>query len=175
MGLGDTLASGAAEYALVRAYIFLIIAVILAVVFTIISIYIFRKKKVYTQKVNATINTSVCNQVNSASNKSFQWSCNMNLTYSVNGTSYQKDIIKTSNTKYSSGSTIDLYYDSTNPQNSSTSKDSNTLGYILLPIGLGLVFISYLSLYFTKKYRGFATISGGVQAVGDVARIFRYK
>lgn len=172
MALGETLASGAAEYALVRAYIFLIIAVILAVIFTIISINIFRKKKVYTQKVSATINTSTCNQVNS-SNNTIQWQCSMNVTYSVNGTSYTKDIIKTSNVKYNSGSLIDLYVDPTNPGNSSLSKDSNTIAYILLFVGIGLVGISYLSLYFTKKYRGFATISGGVQAIGDVTRIFR--
>ena len=160
-----------AEYAVIRANIFLIIACFIAIVFLFVSVNtIFFKKKIYTVPVIASIKSSNCVQTDP---KQIMFDCNLEVTYSVEGQVFNANLTKRQNTKLNVGDKIELYHEKGAPINVSVNPDNNNVAYGLLIFGVLLVGGAYLSLYFTKKYKGFATISGGVQAVGDVTSILR--
>lgn len=162
-----------AEYAVVRANIFLIIASLIAIIFLFVSVHtIFFKKKIYTEPVIASINMANCIQGTQGKNQ-ISFSCNVDVKYTIDGQSYSANLTKVQNTKLEAGKTLEVYYEKNKPNNVSINPDNNSNAYALLIVGALLVGGAYLALYFTKKYKGFATVSGGIQAVGDVTSIFR--
>jgi hypothetical protein len=97
----------------------------------------------------------------------------MDVSYKVGDQTFTKNITKNSKNKFQVGEIVSVYTEKDNPANASGDKDTNKWAYILLFVAVALVGLTYMMLYFTKRYSGFAKISGGVQAVGDIASIFR--
>ena len=173
MAVSETLAQGAGEYARVQTTIGLIIGSIIAVILLIISFYIFSSKKIFTEEVRATIQTVNCAQNHDAQNKSLTYSCNMDVKYTVGTETFTENITKNAKTKFQVGEPIAIYYEKGNPSNASADKDTNKVAYILLFVALAIVGLTYMSYYFTQKYSGFATVSGGVSAVSSIAQVFK--
>jgi hypothetical protein len=173
MPISETITEGVGEYAVIKSKIGLIIASIIAIVLIFISIRIFRSEKIYTEEVKATIKTVNCVQHNDKNKITF--SCNMDVEYKVGEQTFTKNITKNEKNKYIVGELVPVYVEKSNPSNSSSDKDTNKWAYILLFSAIVLIGLTYMLYYFTSKYKGFATISGGVQAIGDVSSIFRSK
>lgn len=173
MPVSEILTEGVGEYAVVRSTIGLIVASVIAVILLIISISIFRTKKVYTEEVNATVTTVNCVQHHDQQNRRLTFSCNMDVSYKVGEQTFTKNITKSSNNKFQVGEIVSVYVEKDNPANASGDQDTNKWAYILLFVAVALVGLTYMMLYFTKRYSGFAKISGGVQAIGDIASVFR--
>lgn len=163
-----------AEYAVVRANIFLIIASLIAIILLFVSVnIIFFKKKIYTQSVVASITMANCTQGSNQKQNKISFSCNVDVKYTVAGQEYTANLTKEQDTKLEAGKTLEIYYEKDKPNNVAVKPDTNVDAYIFLIFGALLVGGAYLSLYFTKKYKGFAVVSGGVQAIGDVTTVFR--
>jgi len=164
-----------AEYAVVRANIFLIIASLIAIALLFVSVnIIFFKKKIYTQPVVASVTMANCVQGTNKNNQNrISFSCNVDVKYTVASQDYTANLTKEQDTKLEAGKTLEIYYEKDKPNNVAVNADTNLNAYIFLIFGALLVGGAYLSLYFTKKYKGFAVVSGGVQAIGDVTTVFR--
>jgi hypothetical protein len=173
MSVSEILTEGVGEYAVIRSKIGLIIAVVIAVILTVISISIFRAKKVFTEEVKSTITEVKCVEHHDQKNKNLTFSCNIDVSYKVGEQTFTKNITKKSNNKFQVGEIVSVYTEKGNPSNASGDKDTNKWAYILLFVSLILVGLSYTLLHFTTRYKGFAKISGGVQAIGDIAGAFR--
>jgi hypothetical protein len=169
--VGNKVYSGLGEFAVINAVIGLVIGTIISVILIIIGINIFRKKKVYTEKVSSTVVKSVCSQV--SGNDTVTYKCDLELEYTIDNKTYVASLSKTSNIKYEVGSKMEIYHEKGNPENASTNIDSNTAGYILLIVGVVIIAMVYLNYYLVRKYKGYAAISGGVSAASMIGRSFR--
>ena len=169
--VGNKVYSGLGEFALINAVIALVIGIIVSIVLIIIGIILIGKKKVYTEAVTATVKKSTCSQV--SGNDSTTYKCDLDIEYSVDGVPFVASLSKTSNIKYEVGSKIEIYHEKGKPENASTTKDSNTAGYILLLIGVVVTAMVVVNYYLIRRYKGYAAISGGVSAASMIGRSFR--
>jgi len=167
---GNKVYSGLGEFSVIYSIIYLIIGLIISIVLFVIAIAIIRKKKVYTQAVTAKVTNSACSLV--SGNNTTMYKCDIDIEYSVNEKDYVASLSKTSNIKYVKDSKIEIYYEKNNPENSSSSKDSNVASYILIPVGLIIIAIVVVNFILVRKYKGYAAISGGVTAASMIGRSF---
>lgn len=167
---GNKLYSGLGEFSLIYAAISLFFGILISIIFIIIALVIIFKKKVYTQVANATVTKSTCSTV--SGNDIFTYKCDIDIEYKVAEKDYVASLSKTSNVKYEVGSKIEIYHELNNPENASTSKDSNVVGYVLIPIALLIIAIVIVNFILVRKYKGYAAISGGVTAASMIGRSF---
>ena len=168
--VGNKVYSGLGEFAVINSVISLVIGIIISIVLIVIGISVITKKKVYIETVQATVTKSTCSQV--SGNSTVMYKCDMDIEYKVGGKDYVASLEKTSNIKYQVGSKLEIYYDKNNPENASTSKDSNLIAYILIPVALTIMAAVIVNLYLVRKYKGYAAISGGVSAASIIGRSF---
>lgn len=164
---------GFGYYGIFSAYMTFAFAILLFVIFVIISIFYFEKQKIYTQPINATIVDSNC-VMSTKNGNNITYTCGLTVNYVVNNKNYTQTLnINDTKIQYSKNMSIKLYYDPKNPNKISNKQDTNLKGYIFIGVGAFLLIFSGLNLYFVKKYKAVAEIEGGLRALGGVASLAR--
>jgi len=137
-------------------YYHIIILIIVAICLLAFGIYeLVHKNKLadYTQ-ITALIQSSTCNA--SYRKNTTNYLCSMVVSYTVNNVSYQTPLTINSTTLYNKNSSIQIYYDNTNPNNivQKPAMSNKTVGYICIGISIILVIAAYI-LYRLNKNKTF--------------------
>jgi hypothetical protein len=135
----------------------LIIAIIVAVILFICAInYKNTPDNPYT---TATILSATC--TNLIFENKVEYSCILNLKYTVNGREYKNYITTQSNVYYQVNSSIDINYDLNNPNNITIKSFNNsTMSYISCGIGAIIIIGAAINYYLTSKYKFYAAGTG---------------
>jgi hypothetical protein len=123
----------------------------------LVGVYLLSQPRPRTMSVIATVGQG-SNCITSGTN----YTCALNLTYTINGTTYTNQLNTTSSTPYTPGSTIPVTVNATNPQVIVTTTPSRwylTVGWIFLILGIIILLISWLSLLVVRT-TNFYVVSG---------------
>ena len=138
--------------------ILLSVAVITTVIFVIISIYIFTREKEFSEKVQATISSADCED----EKKTGIYDCELRIYYVPKNKPQIKTeelnnvvLIPKSSKKYNKDDKIYIYHNKKYPSLISQTGQTNTWGYILLPLGFLIVVVSFFMLLKAKRYEAF--------------------
>ena len=143
----------------------LIVSIIIGLVCFGIAFYLFTNldKNLKTTKANilkSTCSTLRSNQSNQ-SNQSVSYLCSLDISYVVDNKEYKGSILTNSSTFYTSGGTIDVSYDMTNPNNVKQKQPSSILiGIILLIVGILCLFGGIFNYYLNSTSKAYAATSG---------------
>lgn len=121
----------------------------------------------------ATITTATCNTSNT--NGTSRTQCTLQLKYKDNnGVEYNNTLNSTDNKFYTPGQTIDISYESTNPNNIQMNQLSlKTLSYILSCIAVLIVVGVSINYYLAQKSKVYASFSGASDGIGMISSAFR--
>ena len=150
----------------VISLISLIVGIIIAIVLFICA-FSFQKTpdKPFT---TATILSSSCTNV--INNNKTEYSCILNLKYTVNNKEYTNFITTQSNTYYNQNAPIDITYETDNPNKIYIkSLDNTTISYISCGVGIVIILASGINYYLTSRYKFYAAGSG----VASTVNLFR--
>lgn len=163
---GTELYDNSASLGVAESYIGLIVAIIVGIVLVIVAIYLFSVNQKNLVNSVAKITSAQC--IPSTDNHgNVTYSCNMNISYVVNGKEYNGNITTDGSTPYATGENVDITYDSTDPSNV-TAKEirDSTLAWILLAAGVLIVGGAGVKYYLSTRYKMFAAAEGASSVVG---------
>jgi hypothetical protein len=152
----NKLGSGYALYSLggmaISGIIFLIVGIVL---------YTIANGKKNWKKINAIINTVNCSQSGSTTSgktNTIKFSCNMNLSYVVNGIKYTNNLDTNTSTNYSNFNNIMIDYNPSDPNEIGVDVLTSTLvGIILIIVGILLTTVGVFGFRYCWK-KGCATL-----------------
>ena len=144
----------------IMSWVNLVVGFFIGFILIVIGIVVLRNKSpTYDGKVNAKITKVEC--TGSGNNSS----CTLTVTYDVNGKSYTVNTLK--NGVYNVGQTINIKYNSSNPQDITTDAMSNTaIGWILIGVGIIIIISVSVWTYIVQKNKTIAAASGVGNIVG---------
>ena len=99
-----------------------------------------------------------------ANNGNGGYSCTIDVSYVVNGQTFNMPLDYTGNQQISKGQTISIYYDKINPTHVSLTTAGFSPWY---PIGFGVIvlIVVWVNLWLTKKYKPYSAVEGVVGGV----------
>jgi len=155
---GSELYSDTASLGRSYATIQLIIAVIIFIILIISGIYN-QFVPITTNNIMATIiNVIKCT---AAVQSEQNYSCNLIVNYTVNGTSYTNPITLTNNKKYAIGDQVFISYNIQNPNIISVAQlDSHFLGSISILVGSALLLSCGINFYLSSSNNAYAAGTG---------------
>lgn len=156
--LNNSTYRGLAEVGKIKWYMQNILSVFLGIILLVCGIY-FATKKTDVNIVNsvAKVMKSNCSQI--VEGKTIMYACTLDISYDVNGKTYETNIAVKRNNLVKEGDTINVTYDKSNPTDVKESTLSTHLtGYILISVGLFILVSTFIYYYFTKdSYAYFAS------------------
>jgi hypothetical protein len=150
----------------VISLISLIVGIIIAIILFICA-FSFQKTpdKPFT---TATIISSNCTSV--VNNNKTEYSCILNLKYTINNVEYINYITTQSNTYYNKNASIDITYELEDPNKIYIkSLDNTTISYISCGVGIVIILASAINYYLTSRYKFYAAGTG----VASTVNLFR--
>ena len=143
------------------SWINLAIGIIIGIVVIIIGVFVMRINHNYNTKTVALIKSATC----SGSGKNT--SCTLSLSYTVNGKSLTSNT--TASGIYNVNQSIPIKYDSTNPQDITTTTISHFwIGFGLIILGLIIIIASCVWCYVVQTNDTIAAASGTAGVIGIV-------
>ena len=172
--IGKEVYSGAAEFGRIRAAISFVLGVIIGIVFIIGGVALIKKKVKLTGKVQGTVtNNPTCTLHKDDQDMSLFKCTDVDIKYTVEGKDYNITVQTDSSTKYSLNTTMNVYFNPSNPANGQLlSDDMHVLGWIGLVLGIILVIGSSVQLWLSRKYKVVAAAQGVEGAIDIVKNIF---
>ena len=172
----NTAGEGLAVYGKIRAVIGAVIGTIVCLMLFGLGIYLLNKDVPEMGKVTATyVDVEGMCERQTKDNK-IQHVCSLNLTYTVDGKTYEKFLTVTSSVNYKAKlkKEIDIYYNKSNPESISAdpSFPTKTVGWVLVIVSPIALIVNLVYTYIVLKNKSFATVMGGVGAVSDIAQLF---
>lgn len=162
----DKIYTGLSYYGIVRGVISAIIATLLAFVFIYLGFYI--RDDVHSASVLAKImNINPCNNVGNNN-----YTCDLQLSYTINGNLYMNVINETSHINYQQNQNVELYYNPNNPNDISLQGRNAFMGNLIIIISIAIVVISWLMVYLSYRFKWFGAVEGGIYGASDVASVF---
>ena len=141
----------------------LIIAIIIAVILFICAVNY--KNTPDNPSTTATILSASCTTL-TYENKT-EYSCILNLKYTINSKEYTNYITTQSNTYYNVNSVIDINYEINNPNKITIkSLDNSTISYISCGIGVIVILGAAINYYLNSKYKFYAAGTGVSTTLG---------
>jgi len=134
------------------------VAILITVIFVMISIYIFAREKEFSEKVEATIRNADCEEIIKNGKKTKTYDCELLITYTPKNEETEatnKVVIPKSSTKYKRDDKIKIYHNAKYNRMISLDGQTNTWGYILITISIIIVLVSYLLLSKAKRFEEF--------------------
>jgi len=165
-GISD-IYSGASDFGKFSAIIGGIIGTLIGLIFIGMGSYIIYEASRRTQSVQGKITDSKCESTTSQNRQ-----CMITVSYTTSQPSQMctGSFSVQDENRFDKGNTITIFYDPSDPCNTGSleSREQDTIiGIILIVIGLFLIFIVWLVVYLTYKYKFFAAAEG----VGTAIRI----
>ena len=185
MNTSDAFYEGAAWYGRFDAIVGAVVGSIVCCIIIGFGVYLITNEKTLTESTPGTVKkastaTKTCNAQtltttnNGVTTTSTNYRCELEITFEVNGATYTDTRTITSGTDYTYITNVTIYYNPANPNEFEIHPelDPKLIGGIMLGAGvLGLI-ATWTYTYFVFKSKTFAAVTGGVAAIGDVARIF---
>lgn len=153
--------SDAASFGRISVIIKLVLTIIVAVAFIVLGVYLYRRKNVHTESVDADITDANC--VTESDGQTTTYNCKLTLDYTVKGKNYSGiNTSVDSSTLYNKGNTITIYYDPNNPTDISMFSKGNqqTLGEVIIVIAILSILFGLLSWWLTSKSKFYAAAQG---------------
>jgi hypothetical protein len=150
----------------VISLISLIVGIIIAIILFICA-FSFQKTpdKPFT---TATILSSTCTSV--INNNNTEYSCILNLKYTIDNVEYTNYITTQSNIYYNKNASIDITYEVGYPNKIYIkSLDNTTISYISCVVGIVIILASSINYYLTSRYKFYAAGTG----VASTVNLFR--
>ena len=146
----------------VISLISLIVGIIIAIVLFICAFnYQKTPNKPFT---TATILSSSCTNV--INNNKTEYSCILNLKYTINNVVYTNYITTQTNTYYNKNAPIDITYELDNPNKIYIkSLNNTTISYISCVVGIVIILASAINYYLTFHYKFYAAGTGVASTV----------
>ena len=172
----DTAGEGLAVYGRIRAIIGAVIGTIVCLVLFGVGIHLLTKDAPEMGKVTATYEDipEMCTSL--TKDNQVQYVCSLNVTYTVDGQTYEKFLPVRSSVNYKAKANkeIEIYYQKSNPDIISTDPPfpRKTVGWVLVIASPILLIVNLIYTYIVLKNKSFATVMGGVGAVSDIAQLF---
>lgn len=163
--LTSSIYSGAAAYGRGVSWVGAFLASLIGLVLIGIAIFIL-VQRTPTLTVTATVQpNSNCNFNPSSQN----YSCSLNISYTVNGTTYSNQWTTTTTTNYQPGNTIPITINANNPQLIATPPPSwqTWLPWLFIIIGVVIIIIGWVSVYLASKSKLYAAATGVGSALGS--------
>lgn len=159
--LGNQIYDGAGEFGHIEAWIGAIFASIIGLVFVIIGIIAVSRKNSLTNNVEGKITKVNCGPPYQSDNQQL-YNCSMDIEYTVDNKKYTIATTTNDNFQHVAQETIDVYYNSSNPEKGAIQSDnSKTTGIIFIVAGIIIPAFAWLWLWITYKSK-FAAAAGGV-------------
>ncbi len=159
--IGSSIYEGSATLGKVQSYVGLFIFGSISIILVIVAIYLFSVNESNLIDSRGTILSATCNRVMGSAGRNMSYSCDVQVRYNVGGKDYVTNIITNGSTPYYSGSTIDITYDSNNPNQATEKKlRDKTLAFILLGIAILLGGGAYANYYMTSHSKAYAATKG---------------
>ena len=169
-GLGDEIYSGSAAFGRVYTIISAVITTLISIAMIAIGIYMLVQKS--NPQIEAKIENAECNRYSGEKNEVF-YSCTLSVRYTVDGNEYTGTVHESGKTHYMKGEIIKLEYDPANPHKIKANPvPKKTIGWILLSIGIVLLFMAWLWVWLTQKFKFAAASTGVATGVGMIGRAF---
>jgi hypothetical protein len=103
-------------------------------------------------------------------NNKTEYSCILNLKYTINNVEYINYITTQSNTYYNKNASIDITYELEDPNKIYIkSLDNTTISYISCGVGIVIILASAINYYLTSRYKFYAAGTG----VASTVNLFR--
>lgn len=134
------------------------VAILITVIFVIISIYIFTREKEFSEKVEATIRNADCEEIVKNGKKTKTYDCELLITYIPKNEDIEannKIVMPISKTKYKRDDKIKIYHNAKYNRMISIEGQTNTWGYILITLSIIIVLVSYMLLLKSKRFEEF--------------------
>jgi hypothetical protein len=172
--IGKEVYSGAAEFGRIRAAIGFVVGVIVGTIFIIGGVALIKKKVKLTGKVQGTVtNHPSCTLHQDDQDQSLFKCLDVNIKYTVGDKDYNITVQTDSSTKYSNNTTMNVYFNPSNPGNGQLlSDDMHVLGWVGLVLGIILVIGSSVQLWLSRKYKFVAAAQGVGGAISIAENIF---
>ena len=172
--LASEVYTGMAAYGKVRTIIGTVTGTLVGVAMLVGGTVLLKRKSRLSDTIGATItNDPYCVQYHDQNLQ--KWKCkNIQLSYRVNDKDYVLNTNSDSTIKYTKGLPLSIYYDPSNPANSSlVSDNTKIIGWILVVIGILLLVSSWVWLFLVLKFKIAAASSGASGIIGTVRGAFK--
>ena len=168
----DEAITGFATIGKVKAIFGVILGTIIGVALIVGGITALLHKPTFSSKTtgivvdsnNKPININQCSKITTKDSSKYQ--CKFSLKYTVDNKTYIHPFNTDSYVNYSNRTGVTVFYDPKNPKNSVLEDDDyHGIGYLTIGIGIFILFISWLFLWITLRYKYFAAASGVVGSI----------
>lgn len=165
--LGEEIYSGAAGYGKISAIISAIIATFISICMVIGGIYVIKNRS-KMKSVDGDINgNSDCKVITSNNNVSTV--CSTFVTYTVNGTVYDKILTQTGSTSYIDKQKVIIWYNPETPNKPDMEPTGVGVGYLIIILAIIICIGAWAWVYITRISKFAAAASG----VSDVLNMFK--
>ena len=159
MNIGTQIMNTTASIGQAQSMINAIIGTIVAIIFLIISYFLFSQNQDNLVDSVGTVTSARCNQ--RSINNTTTYNCKLGIAHNVNTKPYNANIITNDNVPYYSQSAINITYDKTNPSNVTILQPrSKTMGFVFAGMSILLVIGVWTNFYFSQTSPAFASTQG---------------
>lgn len=162
MGVKNVAYTGLATYGRVRAVMGFVGALLIGGIFIVFGMWVALSKDNRTSTAVATASSASCNTSMNPPE------CFVTLQFRTTDGKNVVAYTSTGSKMYTGGERCEVRYDPDNPSDIQIGESKKWLGWVFVGVGLVLIMLGSLSLYFSMKYKEVAAIGGGVSLVGDV-------
>jgi hypothetical protein len=171
--IGEKIYDSSAELGTFTTMVKSIIAVVVALIFIAIGIYLYKLDQSDLVDGTATVTSSDC-VANRDNRGNLKYSCNLGIKYVVDSKEYTGTIIKTGNMTNAVGTLVDITYNSKNP---AEVKDSalryKTIAYVMFGIAVVLLLGVGVNYYMTSRFKIYAAAEGASTTLSVLSSPFR--
>ena len=165
-GAVNDIYSGAATFGHFWAYIQAFFSTLVMIGLIIFGIYILWTNAHLTTVIGTITRANYnCTTTQNQNNKIT--TCYVDVTYTINGKQYQQSY--STATQYTVGATVTVYYNPTDPKDSSISQIPNWMAWLAIGGGIFIGISSWIWVWLTGRYK----FLGAAAGVSDVWNIFR--
>jgi ABC-type antimicrobial peptide transport system permease subunit len=176
MDLSSEIYTGAAEYGKFTSLVGFIIGAVVGIILLVVGIILLRKHVETFQTVKGTVVDDKANKCDSRYDQNTKqnfYTCDLLIEFTIDGKTSQKRFSITNQlSSLSTGQTVDLYYNASNPGGISPNHPVNLhiIGGVLIVVGILIAFGGWFMYYTAKKYKFVAAGEGAANVIGMFKR-----
>ena len=152
--MSNKIVNGIVTFGRTKVIITSVVFYIIAIIVLIIGIVLLASKDKYTQKTIAKITNATCEKrvyYNKNSTR-IKYSCNVDLVYNIDNKEYKNKLTFEDSRQYNINDNIEIKYNPEEPNEIIKSGiSSKVAGGIMIGIGIFLIIVISLTIYFTMK------------------------
>jgi len=168
--LGEDIYTGTAEFGRVWSIISAVMGTVFSILLIIGGIYIIYHKNHLKSDPNGRVDADPppeCHTIRSGDDTTT--TCSAYVSYIANGKDMTNIKVGTGSTLYDAGQTITIYYDPATPDKPETDPAPDSVGWVVIGVGIFMLIGVWVWAYLANKYKAAAAMTG----VGQFAHMLR--